>query len=69
MGYEVRLNIRIDDDVTHEIYRFQHEKSPIIHDSETSKLYRLKMISGKLNTQEITITDGAIVEVGDPIEH
>ena len=69
MGFNLRLNIRIDDSVTNEIWRFKKERSPIVYDVSSSKLYRLKMINGIFNTQEITITDGVIVEIGDPIAY
>lgn len=70
MGYDLKLNIRIDDSpVPSPIHRFKDEKSPIVCDIPADKLYRLKIINGVFNTQEITITNGAIVEVGDPIAY
>lgn len=69
MGFNLRLDVRIDDDVTNEIHRFKDEKSVIVCDIPDMKLHRIKMLSGVLNTQEITITEGAIVEVGDPVPY
>ena len=71
MAFNLRLHIRIDNIATNEIHRFKNEKSPIVQsqDAEGNKLYRLKMISGVFNTQEITITNGTIVEVGAPVPY
>ena len=69
MGFDLRLDIRIDNTVTNEIHRFKNEQSPIVYDIPDKRLYRFKMINGIFNTQEITITDGVIVEIGDPIAY
>jgi len=69
VGLKLRLKIRIDNGATNEIHRFKNEQSPIVCDIPADKLFRLKIINGVFNTQEITITDGAIVEVGDPIAY
>lgn len=70
MGYNLKIDIRIDDSKdSSPIHRFPNEKSPIVCDIPADKLYRLKMINGVFNTQEITITDGTIVEVGDPVAY
>ncbi len=69
MALKLRLHIRIDDLSDNHIYRFENEPYSIIADTEASKLYRLKIVSGTLTQQEVVITDGALVETGDPITY
>lgn len=69
MAFKLRLHIRIDDMSDGQIYRFENEQSIIVQDIENNKLHRIEMINGVFNTQEITITDRAIVEVGDPVPY
>ena len=68
MAKKLRLHIRIDDS-DNTINRFMNEDYPVVADTGTGKLYRLKIVSGILTQQEIVITDGAIVETGDPITY
>jgi len=68
MSETLRLHIRVDD-ADNTIHRFNNEKSIVLQDKGDNRLYRLKIVSGTLTQQEITITDGAIVEVGDPIAY
>lgn len=70
MDYLLKLHIRIDEATDpHGIYRFDEERYPIVADTEAKKLYRLKIVSGTLTQQEVIITDGALVETGDPITY
>lgn len=54
---------------TMKIYRFDNEDYTITSDTESNKLYRLKIVGGTLTQQEVVITDGALVETGDPITY
>ena len=69
MPFKLKLHIRIDDMSTMQIYRFDNENYTIISDVEANKLYRLKIVGGTLTQQEVTITDGALIEIGDPITY
>ena len=70
MAFNLKTPVRIDDSPDpSKIHRFDNEKCPVIQDMETDKLYRLKIENGTLTQQEITITDGAIVETGAPITY
>lgn len=69
MSFKLKLHIRIDDMSTMKIYRFDNEDYTITSDTESNKLYRLKIVGGTLTQQEVVITDGALVETGDPITY
>jgi len=69
MSHKLKIQIRIDDTLTNQIYRFNEEQYPITTDEGADKLYRLKVIGGTLNQQEIIIIYGSIVEVGDPVAY
>lgn len=66
MSKAVKYDVRIDDSVTNQIYRFENEQYPIFNGSD-GKMYRMKIITGELTQQEIVITDGVITETGAPI--
>lgn len=66
-SHSVKYSIRIDEAETNQIYRFESERYPIFNDS--GKLYRMKIISGKLTQQEVVIENGMLVETGSPITY
>lgn len=68
MSLKLRLHIRIDE-ADNTIHRFMNESYPVVADVGAGKLYRLKIVSGTLTQQEITVTNGTIVEIGDPITY
>ncbi len=67
-NWKVRYEIRIDNTATGQILRPPDQWYPIFNGGD-GKLYRMKIISGELTQQEILITDGVIVETGDPITY